>query len=103
MNKTDTKQLVKYSDSGPSKNIFYDRGNLKAQVMCLKEGQVIPPCKMGNDVLFYIIEGKGEITVDDKKEGLKHGISVVVPKEAESRSIVAGTNMVILAVQGKNA
>ena len=42
MHKTDTAKLVKYSDSGFSKNMFYDKGNLKAQVICLKEGQIIP-------------------------------------------------------------
>ncbi len=101
MNKTDINKLVKYSEEGPAKKIFYDRGNLKAQVVCLKAGQIIPPCKMTNDVLFYIVEGEGEITVDNKKEELKSRMSVVVPKEAESRSICAKTDMVILAVQGK--
>ncbi len=101
MNKTDINGLVKYSDEGPVKEIFYDKGNLKAQIVCLKAGQIIPPCKMSNDVLFYIVEGEGEIIVDDKKEKLKSGVSVVVPKEAESRSIIAKTNMVILGVQGK--
>lgn len=92
---------MKYSDEGPVKEIFYDRGNLKAQVVCLKAGQMIPPCKMTNDVLFYIIEGEGEITVDDKKETLYPCVSVAVPKEAKSRSILVKTKMVILAMQVK--
>ncbi len=56
---------------------------------------------MSNDVLFYIIEGEGEIIVDDKREGLKPWVSIVVPKGAESRSISAKTDMIILAVQAK--
>ncbi len=101
MHKVDIKDLIKYSENGPYKDIFYEAGDIKAQVVCLKTGQVIPPCKMGNDVLFFIIQGGGEIIVDGKREELKTGISVIVPKEAEARSISAKTDMVILAVQGK--
>ena len=57
---------------------------------------------MSNDVLFYIIEGESKIIVDDEKEELKPMISVVVPKQTESRSISAKTDMVILAVQSIN-
>ena len=101
MHKTEIKDLIVFSKEGPAKHIFYDQGNIKAQLMCLKAGQIIPPCKMGNDVIFYVIKGEGEIVVDNKKENLKELVSVVVPKEAESRSISAVTDMVILAVQGK--
>ena len=101
MNKTNVKKLISFSQQEPYKEIFYDHGNLKAQVVGLKVGQIIPPCKMNNDVLFYVIEGEGEITVDNEKESLFPGISVVVPKAAGSRSISAKTDMVILAVQVK--
>ncbi|OIO73707.1 MAG: hypothetical protein AUJ85_07300 [Elusimicrobia bacterium CG1_02_37_114] len=101
MHKTDINKLIKYSDDKPQKEIFYDSGGLKAQVVCLKAGQIIPPCKMTNDVLFYIIEGNGEITVDNKKEALFAGVSVIVSKEAESRSISAKIDMVILGVQAR--
>ncbi|MGB9721499.1 MAG: hypothetical protein ACPL28_08490 [bacterium] len=102
MHKTNIKKIVHYDSEGPHKKIFYDKGNLKAQIVCLKAGQMIPPCRMDNDVLFYIIEGEGEITVDDKKERLFPWVSIIVPKEAESRSISAKTDMVILAVQGRD-
>jgi len=102
MDKTNIKELVNYSQEGPSKKVFYDKEDIKAQVVCLKSRQVIPWCKMNNDMLFYIIEGEGEIFVDNEKEKLYPGISVVVLKQAESRSISARTNMVILAVQAKD-
>lgn len=102
MRKTDTSKLVKYSSEGQTKEVFYDARNLKTQIVCLKSGQNIPPCKMNNDVLFFIVKGEGEIVVDEQKEDLKPMISVVVPKDAESRSIRAMTDMVILAVQAKD-
>ena len=43
MDKIDLGKLEAYSKSVPAKKVFYDRGNLKAQLVCLKAGQVIPP------------------------------------------------------------
>ena len=99
MYKTDIKKLINYNSQGPYKNIFYDHENIKAQIVCLKAGQQIPPCQMNHDVLFFIIQGEGEITVDNKKEKIKPMISIIVPKKANSRSILAKTDMVILAIQ----
>jgi quercetin dioxygenase-like cupin family protein len=101
MNKTDVKKIINYISEGPYKKIFYDGGGIKAQIVCLKAGQTIPPCKMNNDVLFYIIKGEGEIMVDNETEDLKEMVSVIVPRKAESRSISAKTDMIILAVQGR--
>jgi mannose-6-phosphate isomerase-like protein (cupin superfamily) len=57
---------------------------------------------MQNDVLFYVIEGEGEIIIDSEKEALTAGICVIVPKFAESRSISAKSSLVILAVRAKS-
>jgi len=100
MNKTEISKLVEYSENGPIKKVFYDEGNIKAQIMCLKAGQTIPPCKMNHDVLFYVIKGRGYIFVDDGKEELFEGVTVVVPKEAKTRSIKSDEDMIILGVQG---
>ena len=83
------------------KQVFLEHGHLKAQITCLSAGQQIPPCKMQHDVLFYVISGEGEIIVDDDTASLKAGKAAFVPKEAESRSIKADTDMNILAVQGR--
>jgi len=89
------------SKSEIAKKVFLEHGHLKAQVTCLSAGQQIPPCKMEHDVLFYVIDGEGTIIVDGEQMDLKPGQAAFVPKEAESRSIKAGTNMNILAVQGR--
>ena len=103
MHKVDIGTMALQTEKGPAKEVFYDAGGLKAQVMRLQAGQIIPPCKMEKDVLFYIIRGEGEIIVDQERETLKPNVSVVVPGLAGSRSIVAKTDMTILAVQSKQA
>ena len=82
-----------------NKEVFCTTDHLKAQVMRLEAGNRIPPCKMDNDVLFYILSGNGTITVDGETDEISEGYSVVVPHQAESRSIYAKTDLEILAVQ----
>lgn len=101
MKKTDISGLEQYSNNGPVKTVFYDQGNIKAQVLCLRKGQVIPPCSMEHDVIFYVMKGEGEMEVDGRTERLKPMTSVVVPKQANTRSIRAGADMFILAVQAR--
>ncbi len=101
MFKTEISRHVKFTDNGPATDVFYDAGALKAQVVCLKAGEEIPPCKMENDVFFYICEGLGTIIEDEAVEKISPGAAAVIPKEAGTRSIKAETDMVILAVQGK--
>ena len=36
MHKTEIKDLIAFSKEGPAKNIFYDEGNLKAQLRKVK-------------------------------------------------------------------
>lgn len=83
-----------------SKEIICSTEHLKTQVISLLAGNSIPPCKMENDVLFYFIKGEGTVTVDNETIDINSGVCVVVPHQADSRSISAKTDLEILAVQG---
>jgi mannose-6-phosphate isomerase-like protein (cupin superfamily) len=83
-----------------NKEVFCITDHLKAQIMQLEAGISIPPCKMDNDVLFYFLKGEGTITIDNETIDITVGECVVVPHQAESRSIYAKTDLEIIAVQG---
>lgn len=101
MNAFNIKEMTGFSSDRILKTVFYEQGNLKAQIMCLSAGQVIPPCRMDHDVLFYVVEGQGEITIDNESQSVIIGHCVIAPKSADSRGIRAMTDLVILAVQGR--
>jgi quercetin dioxygenase-like cupin family protein len=92
-------RIVRFDAASPAKTVFYEAGRLKAQVMGLEPGQRIPPCSMTNDVVFVVLEGEGEIVVDEKRESVRPSSWVLVPKESATRSIEAVTKMTILAMQ----
>ena len=95
------KEILEGMEKRPlNKEVFCTIDHLKAQVMILEAGNTIPPCKMDNDVLFYILSGNGTITLDGETEDINTGYCIIVPHQAESRSINAQTDMEILAVQG---
>lgn len=91
--------LLQFSQEAHTKYVFFESDKLKAQVVCLEAGQHIPPCQMDSDIIFFVMEGKGKITVDEKEEILKKTSWIFVPKENESRSLKAKTRMAVLAIQ----
>jgi len=101
MKKYNLREILAGMEEKPlNKEVFCITNHLKAQVTFLKAGNSIPSCKMENDVLFYFLTGEGTITVDDETNKIEPGDCVVVPDQAESRSIHAITNLEFLAVQG---
>lgn len=92
-------KLVRFSKKGHTKNVFFERGKIKAQVVGLEAGQAIPPCRMDHDVIFVVIEGEGRIIVDGEDEPLEESTFVFVPKEKQTRSLQALTKMTVLAIQ----
>lgn len=101
MKKFNFQEILSSLEKEPlNKKVFCVTDHLKAQVTFLKGGNVIPPCKMDNEVLFFIVSGDGSITVDDDSKPLKTGDCVIVPSNAGLRSIKAETDLHILAVQG---
>jgi len=101
MEKFDLQQILATMEKKPlNKEVFCTSEHLKVQAISLKSGNSIPPCKMENDVLFYFVSGNGSITVDSETQQISAGFCVLVPFQADSRSIYAETDLEILAIQG---
>jgi quercetin dioxygenase-like cupin family protein len=87
-------------NAAPQKKALYDQASgFKIQSIALRAGGIIPSCAMSRDVMFYVINGSGEITIDGETRLLQTGEGCVVPASCRSRSISARTDMTILAVQ----
>jgi quercetin dioxygenase-like cupin family protein len=91
--------LIAFSPESHTKRIFFDSGPVKAQVMGFEPGQQIPPCRMEHDVIFVVLEGQGEIIIDEEKRTIAKSSWVFIPKEKETRSLKAKTRMAVLAIQ----
>lgn len=91
--------LARFESGGPTKSVFYEKGEVKAQVMGLEPGQTIPPCRMDHDVVFVVLSGEGEVLADAERYSVRPLSWIFIPKETATRSIEAATKMTILATQ----
>lgn len=55
------------------KNVFYQIPGFKARIIELPAGGEMPTCEMASYVIFYVIEGSTEVTVNNEKALLTEG------------------------------
>ena len=102
-NKTGTKliethNLTDFSVSEALHTPLLETDKLRTLLLNLNGGQKSPLCKMSVDVLYYVIEGDGELLVEDEQTTLRAGSMIIVPAEIK-RLISADTSMRVLGVQ----
>jgi len=73
--------------------------NYKIPLICMEPGQLIPPHRSGTGV-FYIVSGKGVMTIDGQEVEVQAGNMILVDK-GESRGIRATETMMAFAVHIK--
>jgi len=107
MNKTENKTGIKFiethslTDFSMSEALhtpLLETDKLRTLLLNLNGGQKSPLCKMSVDVLYYVIEGDGELLIEDEQTTLRAGSMVIVPAEIK-RLISADTSMRVLGVQ----
>ena len=75
-----------------------DAGKARALLLELAAGQSVAPCQMPFLVLYYFIEGRGQLRVGEEQTAFQPGSLVAVEAEAV-RSIAADHPTRVLAVQ----
>lgn len=94
----ETRNLTDFSASEALHTPLLETDKLCTLLLNLNGGQKSPLCKMSVDVLYYVIEGDGELLVEDEQTTLRAGSMVIVPAEIK-RLISADTSMRVLGVQ----
>jgi mannose-6-phosphate isomerase-like protein (cupin superfamily) len=96
MIETSTKK--EFSLSGVVSMPLLDAGKARTLLLSLDAGQAVAPCQMSFLVLYYFIEGQGQIRMGDEQAEFQPGSLVAVPAGAV-RSISASHQTRVLAVQ----
>lgn len=94
----ETANLTGFSSEKVLSSLLLEIGKVRVLSVNLEAGQAIPPCKMSATVLYYVIEGRGELRVVDEQVRLETGSLVVVPPDT-IRNIIADNRMRVLAMQ----
>ena len=94
----ETHSLIDFSASEALHTPLLETDKLRTLLLNLNGGQKSPLCKMSVDVLYYVIEGEGELLVEDEQYTLRAGSMITVPAET-TRLISADISMRVLGVQ----
>jgi len=73
MQVVDLKAMVSNPYEEREKNIFYNVEEFKARIIKLPAGGNMPTCKMSSYVIFYVIEGTVDVTVNQEKATINEG------------------------------
>ncbi len=93
----DWRDLVTFAAPGPQPTLLRDEGDFRVLVAGLEPGGRIPshPERLA---VYHILEGRGEIVVDDNRFGVSAGATVIAPRGSR-RGIEAVTRLAFLAVR----
>lgn len=93
----DLKEITVGIDHDKPQKLFYKNNKFKTRVIDLNPGDKIPQCVMDSDLIFYVIEGKVEIIVNDDKNKLSSGQCLITKPANLSMNSKQGAK--ILGVQ----
>jgi len=98
MEHIDLQDIVEYSRTVRVKKDILVTDWFNVSLICLEEGQEIPPHPEPYAVLFHIIDGEGTITVGSKRYDAMPGHMIFVPGNS-IRGIAPRTRMSLLGIQ----
>lgn len=97
MNLFDLTSMRAYPLKERDRNVFYSTDGLKMRIIELKPADAIPPCEMAQHVIFTVISGAADITVDGETAHVVQGHCVATPPATVSMKSPEGAR--IMAVQ----
>ncbi|MDH7593196.1 MAG: hypothetical protein QHG99_02430 [Methanomicrobiales archaeon] len=92
-------ESAEFSENTPSKKDLLRVGRTDIAVVCLKEGQAIPPHPEPYTVAFVVLAGEGAITAGSSVHQ-ERPMDLVSVGRGEDRGIIARTQMILLGIRG---
>ena len=92
------KAMVSYPYEERDKNIFYNCKEFRARIIELPPGGEIPTCEMASYVIFYVIDGAAEVTVNQEKANIKAGQCLITEPATLSMNTKDGVKIMGIQV-----
>ena len=96
----DTEAISIFASDRAQAQVLLDSEDVTARLLCLEPGQSVGPCTVECLMLYYVIEGRGRLRLNDDQDtsSLVTGALAIVPAGIE-RGIAAQERMRVLALQ----
>jgi len=79
-------------------SVLFDQGSVKIRRIELAAGARIPACRMTEDVVFVVVEGRIAFRTEEEESVVSAPNAVFIPGGATTRSMEADESSLILAV-----
>jgi quercetin dioxygenase-like cupin family protein len=79
-------------------SVLFEQGVMKIRRIELAAGARIPACRMTEDVVFVVVEGRVAFLTDGEKAVVSAPNAVFIPGGSTTRSMEAGEASLVLAV-----
>jgi len=93
----DLKAMVSYPHEKRDKNVFYKAKEFKARIIELPPGGEMPTCEMASHVIFNVIKGAAEVTVNREKVTIKERQCLIT--EPATLSLRTNDGVKIMGIQ----
>jgi len=98
----DLKTIKTFPYKDRNKNVFFKSNDFKVRVINLNKIEEIPCCEMKDSVIFYVIEGDGEVEVNSKKDKIFTGNCIITEPARISIKTKNGIKMLGIQIKGGN-
>ena len=80
-------------------NVFFKTRELKTRVIELSPGGEIPSCEMDSYVIFYVLRGAAEVTVNQEKVNIQEGQVLITEPATLSMQTDRGVKLMGIQVR----
>ena len=97
----DLEAMKSYPYEERAKNVFYKTNEFKARIIELPENGKMPLCEMDSHVIFSVIKGTAEVTVDKEIVTIKEGQCLMTEPAMLSMSTKNGVKIMGIQIVKK--
>jgi len=93
----DLKTMQSYPYEERGKNVFYKAKEFKARIIELPPGGEMPTCEMESYVIFFVVNGAVEVSVNEKTANIEKGQCLIT--EPATFSMKTNVGVKIMGIQ----
>ncbi len=97
----DTETKGKGSHAGKRTAILHQANNFRIRIIDLPPGEQIPSCEMASSVIFYVLSGSADVTVDDQTASVRNGRGIVSGPATVSMKTANGARLIGIQIDKK--
>ncbi len=102
MRVVDLKAMVSYPYEEREKNIVYNVEEFKVRIIKLPEDGKMPNCEMPSHVIFYVIKGSVDVTVNQEKATINEGQCLISEPATISMRTIDGAKIMGIQITVRN-